>query len=102
MRRPRLAIAVLMTLMVTACVRPPAAAPSCGPIPSHSPIPPMVDAPDDEGAQEVQAYGAAHPDEFAGVYFDRENGGRLVARFTACIELHQAALDALLGSRDHV
>jgi len=62
----------------------------------------MVDAPDDEGAQEVQAYGAAHPDEFAGVYFDRENGGRLVARFTACIELHQAALDALLGSRDHV
>ena len=50
----------------------------------------------------VQAYGDAHPDEFAGVYFDRENGGRLVARFTGHLDVHQHALDALLGSPGRV
>ena len=47
----------------------------------------------------MKVYGDAHADEFAGVYFDRQNGGQLVARFTRNVEVHQRALDALLGSQ---
>jgi hypothetical protein len=57
---------------------------------------------DDTLAQVVQVYGTQHADEFAGVYYDREHGGRLVALFTGNLELHQRALDDLLGGPGRV
>jgi hypothetical protein len=90
---------VVMILALGACARP-GTAPSDPPT-SANPLFPDG-PPADEAAQVVQEYGAAHPDEFAGVYIDRENGGRLVARFTRNIDLHQEALDGLLGSRGPV
>lgn len=102
MRRSLLPIAVLMILALGACARF-GAAPSDPPAPTTSANPLFPDGPPaDEAGQVVQEYGAAHPDEFAGVYFDNENGSRLVARFTRNIDLHQAALDALLGSPGRV
>ena len=102
MRRLMLPIAVLVILALGACARF-GAAPSDTPAPSTSANPLFPDGPPaDEGGQVVQAYGEQHPDEFAGVYYDNENGGRLVARFTANIDVHQAALDALLGAPGEV
>lgn len=98
MPRWMLPIAVLLILVLGACARF-GAAPSDTPAPSTSANPLYPDGPPaDEGGQVVRAYGEKHPDEFAGVYYDNENGGRLVARFTANIDVHQEALDALLGS----
>lgn len=98
-----LAIAVLMTWAVAACALRPGAYQDRSPFSTPSALPSTHgDAPSDEPAQAIQAYGDMYPDEFAGVYFDRENGGRLVARFTRDVDLHQQALDALLGSADRV
>ena len=104
MRRSALVGAVLMTLVLGACaLRPGSSAEQCGdPIPSIPAPPPAVGAPPDDAAAMIQRYGDAHADEFAGLYFDNEHGGRLVARFTSCVDMHQAALDALLGPRDEV
>ena len=102
MRRSMLLIAAVMALTAGACAARLGADPSKIQNPTTSALPTTSDAPSDELAQVVQAYGDAHPDEFAGVYFDQENGGRLVARFTGHLDLHQRALDALLGSQGPV
>ena len=104
MRRAAILIAVLMTWMLAGCaVRPGASAEQCGNPVASIPAPaPDVGAPPDDAAAKVQRYGGAHADEFAGLYFDNDHGGRLVARFTSCVEMHQAALDVLLGPRDQV
>jgi hypothetical protein len=97
-----LAIAVLMALAVAGCAARPGAQPSRSPTPSTSALPSIPGGPSDEPAQVVQGYGDAHADEYAGVYFDNENGGRLVARFTGHLADHQHALDALLGAPGRV
>jgi hypothetical protein len=104
MRRLALPIALLMMWMLGACaLRPGASAEQCGnPVPSIPAHARNAGAPPDDAAAKVQRYGEAHADEFAGLYFDNEHGGRLVARFTSCVEMHQAALDTLLGPRDQV
>lgn len=102
MRRSMLPVVVLMTLTMGACAGRLGADLSGSPNPTTSALPTTSDAPSDELAQVVQTYGDAHPDEFAGVYFDQENGGRLVARFTGNVDTHQRALDSLLGSPDRV
>jgi hypothetical protein len=102
MRRSMLTIAVLMTWAMAACAAQLGADRSRSPLPTTSALSTAPDAPSDELGQVVQAYGDAHPDEFAGVYYDQENGDRLVARFTGNLDLHQRALDALLGSPDRV
>jgi hypothetical protein len=102
MRRSTLAVAVLMTWAMAACAAQPAADQSSSPPPSTSAPPTTTDGPSDALAQVVQTYGDAHPDEFAGVYYDQEHGGRLVARFTGHLEVHQHALDELLGSPGRV
>lgn len=102
MRRSMVTIALLMTWAVGACAAPLGADQSRSPLSTTSALPSTSDVPSDELAQVVQAYGDAHPDEFAGVYFDQENGGRLVARFTDNLDVHQHALDALLGSQGRV
>jgi len=96
-------IPVVMILALGACARL-GAAPSSIPSSTTSANPLYPDGPpaDEEAAHVVQEYGAAHPDEFAGVYYDQESGGRLVARFTGNLDLHQEALDALLGARGRV
>lgn len=102
MRRSMLPIAVVMILALGACARL-GAAPSDAPPSTDSAPPSNPDGPPaDEGGQVVQAYGEAHADEFAGVYYDVENGGQLVARFTDNLEVHQQALDALLGGPGRV
>lgn len=102
MRRWMLPIAVLVILALGACARF-GAAPSGPPAATTSANPLFPDGPPaDEGGEVVQAYGEQHPDEFAGVYYDNENAGRLVARFTENIAIHQAALDALLGGTGRV
>lgn len=102
MRRWTFPIAVLMMIALGACARL-GGTPYTTPATTTSPNPSFPDGPPaDEGGQVVQAYGDAHPDEFAGVYYDRENGGRLVARFTDNLDLHRQALDALLGSPGQV
>lgn len=102
MRRSMVAIAALTALAVAGCAGQLGADPSMSQNPTTSTVPANTDGPSDELAQVVQRYGDAHRDEFAGVYFDHENGGRLVARFTGHVELHQRALDALVGSRGRV
>lgn len=102
MRRSMLAVAVLMAWAAAACTAPLGADQSSSPLSTTSALPSTPDAPSDELGQVVQAYGDEHPDEFAGVYYDQENGGRLVARFTRHLDLHQQALDALLGSPGRV
>lgn len=102
MRRWMIPIAVLMAWAVAGCAAQLGADPSIIPNPTTSALPTTPDGPSDELAQVVQTYGDAHPDEFAGVYFDQENGGRLVARFTGNLDLHQRALDSLLGSQGRV
>jgi hypothetical protein len=98
-----LPIAVLMMFALGACARF-GAAPSDAPAPSTSANPQYPDGPpaDEAAAQVIQAYGEAQPEEFAGVYLDSENGGRLVARFTDHLDLHQGALDSLLGGPGRV
>jgi hypothetical protein len=51
----------------------------------------------EDAAAMAGAYGREHPDTFAGLYVDQEHAGRIVVRFTADHERHQAALDALWG-----
>jgi len=103
MRRSLLPIAVLMTWVLGACAAGVAADPSSTAHPTTSAVTSTPDpAADDSLAQVVQRYGDAHPDEFAGVYYDQEHGGRLVARFTGHVDVHQHALDVLLGSRGRV
>ncbi len=102
MRRSMLAVAVLSACVATGCASRFGVDQSGSPPPTTSPLPTTPGAPPDEPGQVVQAYGDAHPDEFAGVYFDLENGDRLVARFTGNLDVHQQALDALLGSPDRV
>ena len=45
----------------------------------------------------ANTYAAEHEDTFAGLYVDQQRGGKVVVLFTADIEAHQAALDALGG-----
>lgn len=100
MGRFALAIAML-TLLATACASGTGAINSGSPGRSF-PLPASADGLPDSSANMVQTYGDAHPDEFAGVYFDQANGGRLVARFTGHLDEHQRALDALLGGPGRV
>jgi hypothetical protein len=44
----------------------------------------------------VEQYGAAVPDDWAGVYIDQGGGGTVVARFHANVDRHRAALEAIL------
>jgi hypothetical protein len=103
MRRSKLAMAMLIACALSACAVHPGTDPSASQlarasVPGSTPDP----AADDSLGQLVQAYGDAHQDEFAGVYYDQENGGRLVARFTGHLDVHQRALDDLLGSPGRV
>jgi hypothetical protein len=96
-------VVVALALAMVSCAAPLGADPSASQVTMTSTPSSTADpAADDSLAQLVQTYGDAHSDEFAGVYYDRENGGRLVARFTSHIDLHQHALDALLGSPGRV
>lgn len=45
----------------------------------------------------VERYGSRHPSEWAGVHIDQTRGGLVVARFTARLEEHRRAIQALLG-----
>ena len=100
MRHSVLAAAVLVTCGTAACAAPQLGS-DASPSLSQSAL--VQDSagpytPSEEQARSVEVYGDAHPDEFAGVYFDNAHGGQLVARFTGHLERHQQALDALLGS----
>jgi hypothetical protein len=102
MRRSMVPVAVLMAWAVVACAAPLGADPSRSPLSTTSALPTNPDGPSDELGQVAQAYGQRHPDEFAGVYYDQQHGGRLVARFTGHLDVHQHALDDLLGSPGRV
>lgn len=49
-----------------------------------------------ELAPVLEAYGALHPDEFAGMYVDQERGGLLVVLFSANVDEHAAAIAQLV------
>jgi hypothetical protein len=97
MRRRAPLIALLISWMLGACALRPGAGECLDAVPSIPAPAPNPGAPPDDDAAIVQRYGSSHPDEFAGLYFDREHGRGLVARFTSCVEAHQGALEALLG-----
>jgi hypothetical protein len=102
-RRSVLPVAMVIACLVGACSAPLRADPFASQLALTS-DPPSSRGPaaDDSLAQVVQAYGDEHPDEFAGVYYEQDHGGRLVARFTGHLDVHQRALDALLGSSGRV
>ena len=100
MRSSALVMTVLASLVVTGCARPPAADQSATASPTDT-VRSSSDAISDELGHVVQTYGDAHPDEFAGVYYDG-HGDHVVARFTGHLDLHQHALDALVGSSGRV
>jgi hypothetical protein len=98
------AVIALVALVATGCAQGMGmgAGGSAAPQTSTSRPPGMQDVTPEDDAGKVQQYGAAHADEFAGVYFQHEGGGPLVALFTGHLDLHQRNLDALLGGSGHV
>jgi hypothetical protein len=49
----------------------------------------------EEGVGPLVAYGAAHPDEFGGLYIDQPAGGVIVLLFTGRLDVHARAVAAL-------
>jgi hypothetical protein len=44
----------------------------------------------------IQSYAEAHPDEFAGLYLDQQNGGAVTTLWTGHLDEHTAAIRALV------
>lgn len=47
----------------------------------------------------VDAYGAQHPDDWAGLYTDQAHGGEVIAMFTANVAQHEAAIRMLINPK---
>jgi hypothetical protein len=95
-RSPGLALVVLLVLSVAGCaVTNPGAS-----VPSASEAAPSIsirigpDGPElrDDAVVALQAYGAEHADEYAGLYVDEQSQSSFVMLFTGHLEEHAAAL----------
>ena len=92
---------LLLAVFVSACG---AGSPPTG---AGSPPPAQLgsDAPDEPvpepgSVEDLQAYGADHPDEFGGLYVDPPGSTSVVMLFTGHLERHQAAVAAIMpGTR---
>src|SRR5688500_15754571 len=65
---------------------------------SSAPFETPAGAPDgvgDAGIEELQAYGAAHADQFGGLYIDPPGGSHVVMLFTDDLEIHAPAVEAI-------
>lgn len=92
---------LLLAVFVSACGAgsPPAGAgsPPAVQLGSEAPDEPM---PEPGSVEDLQAYGADHPDEFGGLYIDPPGGTSVVMLFTGNLERHQAAVAAIMpGTR---
>jgi hypothetical protein len=86
----RRAALVAITVLLTACSVvpvPPVPPPDVPEVPR-----PMTDV---ESIEELRAYGLQHPDTFGGMYIDPPGGDDVVMLFTAEIERHTEAVEAI-------
>jgi hypothetical protein len=94
--RRRLAVLPLLAALVVGCASPGAGGPEpTDPGPGESIVIPMgPDGPElpEEIVAALQAYGAAHPDEFGGLYVEDQSRGAFGMFFTDRLDVHAAAL----------
>lgn len=87
----RFATILTVVLALSGC----AGQPSGESVPMSAEMPP--DPPDGLGAgiEGLQAYGAAHADQFGGLYIDPPGGSHVVMLFTDDLEIHAPAVEAI-------
>lgn len=98
MRRRSVSLAIVLVVLATAvgcrALQPGASAPTAS-VPATPDVsirigPDGPEKPDEVGA--LQAYGAANPEEFGGLYIDDQSQGSIVMLFTDRLDQHAAAV----------
>ena len=87
----RFATILTAVLALSGC----AGQPSAESVPVSAEVPPDVRDGVGAGIEGLQAYGAAHVDQFGGLYIDPPGGSHVVMLFTDDLEVHAPAVEAI-------